>query len=57
MYSKRHNLIIGFHGCDIKVRDNIVNLSEDQQISNNEWDWLGHSQCSKTVIFKSCYFS
>mgnify|MGYP006901956399 FL=1 len=24
MYSKRHNLIIGFHGCDETVRDKIV---------------------------------
>ena len=42
MYSKRHNLIIGFHGCDLHVRNNIVNHQEDQYISGNGWDWLGH---------------
>jgi hypothetical protein len=42
MYSKRHNLILGFHGCDIKVRNKIVSGEENQHISKNNWDWLGH---------------
>ena len=25
MYSKRHNLTIGFHGCDSKTRDFVIN--------------------------------
>lgn len=42
MYSKRHNLILGFHGCDLNVRDKIVNGREKQRKSSNSWDWLGH---------------
>jgi hypothetical protein len=42
MYSKRHNLIIGFHGCDESVRDKIVRGEERQNKSNNSYDWLGH---------------
>jgi hypothetical protein len=42
MYSKRHNLIIGFHGCDESVRDKIVRGEERQRISTNDYDWLGH---------------
>ncbi len=42
MYSKRHNLILGFHGCDLEIRDKIVNLEEPQKYENNDYDWLGN---------------
>ncbi len=42
MYSKRHNLTLGFHGCDKKVRDQIISGIDSQRKSNNNWDWLGH---------------
>lgn len=42
MYSKRSGLIIGFHGCDIEVRDTLINSSNNFQISENNYDWLGH---------------
>lgn len=40
--SKRHNLIIGFHGCDEFVRDKIVKCDEKQIESKNDYDWLGN---------------
>ena len=43
MYSRRRGLIIGFHGCDRKVRDNIVTQkSKDLKPSENSYDWLGN---------------
>lgn len=42
MYSKRHNLIIGFHGCDETVRDKIVRGENNLKKSTNDYDWLGH---------------
>jgi hypothetical protein len=42
MYSKRHNLIIGFHGCDESVRDKIVRGEDGLRKSTNDYDWLGH---------------
>jgi hypothetical protein len=43
LYSKRSGLILGFHGCDKKLRDSII--SEEGVVinpSNNEYDWLGN---------------
>lgn len=43
MYSKRSGLILGFHGCDKKLRDNIV--SKQGVVLNpseNKYDWLGN---------------
>jgi hypothetical protein len=42
MYSKRNNLILGFHGCDRDVRDKIVKQEDNQYFSKNDYDWLGH---------------
>ena len=33
LYSRRANLVIGFHGCDRSV--------VEQVISTNDYDWLG----------------
>ncbi len=42
MYSKRTGLVIGFHGCDISVRDKVVcSGTESLKASDNEYDWLG----------------
>jgi len=42
VYSKRRGLIIGFHGCDKKVRDKIVSKKgEVLNFSDNDYDWLG----------------
>lgn len=43
MYSKRAGLILGFHGCDQKVRDSIVsNKDKFLKPSENNYDWLGN---------------
>ena len=42
MYSKRSSLIIGFHGCDKSVRDQLVNGKSSFKKSENDYDWLGH---------------
>jgi hypothetical protein len=40
MYTKSHNLIVGFHGCDKQVRDAIV-MGTPMKPSVNTYDWLG----------------
>lgn len=42
MYSKLPNLIIGFHGCDRNVRDQVVLEKKSLKQSVNDYDWLGH---------------
>ena len=42
MYSKRSSLVIGFHGCDLGVRDKLVNSKTVFRQSKNDYDWLGH---------------
>lgn len=43
MYSKRPNIVLGFHGCDEKVRDEVVSLEGVVlQNSQNKYDWLGN---------------
>lgn len=41
MYSKRTNLIIGFHGCDEKVAHDIITKKSQMNKSTNDYDWLG----------------
>jgi hypothetical protein len=41
MYDLRPNLIIGFHGCDIRVRDKLLNHPNEIVISQKPYDWLG----------------
>ena len=42
IYNIRPNLMIGFHGCDAKVRDALVNTPDTIKISEKKFDWLGH---------------
>lgn len=42
LYSRRSNLIIGFHGCDESVVRKVVNGDEDLMPSTNDYDWLGN---------------
>jgi len=42
MYTKRTGLVIGFHGCDIAVRDRIVCKNDSLKPSDNNYDWLGN---------------
>jgi len=42
MFSKGKFYMIGFHGCDMKIRDKIVLHQEKFIKSVNDHDWLGH---------------
>lgn len=42
MYSTKTGLILGFHGCDLSVVDNILLGKENLKQSDNTYDWLGH---------------
>lgn len=41
MYSKKPSIIVGFHGCDEEVRNNIVTNRIEMKPSCNDYDWLG----------------
>ncbi len=42
MYSRRSNLVIGFHGCDKVVADKLICGDLQMKPSRNEYDWLGN---------------
>ena len=42
MYDVKPNLLIGFHGCDRIVRDQLLMNPNDYRISRKPYDWLGH---------------
>lgn len=42
MYSSRSNILIGFHGCDESVRDQLLTKPKRVNISEKPFDWLGH---------------
>ncbi|MCG8696422.1 MAG: hypothetical protein MI922_00090 [Bacteroidales bacterium] len=42
MYSKRPNIILGFHGCDQVVRDKVITGKDLLRKSSNDYDWLGN---------------
>lgn len=42
LYSRRSNLVIGFHGCDLSVAQNVVAGKESLVPSKNGYDWLGN---------------
>ena len=42
MYSRRSNLILGFHGCDKDVALRIINNEMEMSPSEHDYDWLGH---------------
>jgi hypothetical protein len=42
MYDIKHNLVIGFHGCDRSVRDMLLLNPNNYKISQKPFDWLGH---------------
>jgi len=41
MYTTKTSLILGFHGCDESLRDDIISKHKDLKPSNNSYDWLG----------------
>ena len=40
MHNLSGGLVLGYHGCDVKVRERLLD-GEPFKISENEWDWLG----------------
>lgn len=43
LYTNLPRLVLGFHGCDEAVRDNILNSKiKHLKKSENRYDWLGH---------------
>lgn len=42
MYSTRAGLILGFHGCDQSIVQDILTGKKSLEPSTNEYDWLGH---------------
>ena len=43
MYSTLPHFVLGFHGCDKSVADEIISHSSKHlERSTNEYDWLGH---------------
>lgn len=42
LYSRRSNLVIGFHGCDKSIVDKVLSGEENLIASTNDYDWLGN---------------
>jgi hypothetical protein len=42
MYSSRSGLILGFHGCDESILEEVVYKTQQLKDSKNSYDWLGH---------------
>jgi hypothetical protein len=42
MYSRQRGLVLGFHGCDLNVRNLIISSKQEIKASQNDFDWLGH---------------
>lgn len=43
MYSSRSNILIGFHGCDESVSQQLLINPKKVKISEKPFDWLGHA--------------
>ena len=52
LYSRRSNLVIGFHGCDKTVVDAVVAGKTDLLSSTNDYDWLGNGIEDNVCIFR-----
>jgi hypothetical protein len=42
MYTSRTGLILGFHGTDQSIVDDVLNGKGDLKERDNVYDWLGH---------------
>ena len=42
LYSRRSNLVIGFHGCDQSVVEKVIAGKTELIASTNDYDWLGN---------------
>ena len=41
LYSRRSNLVIGFHGCNRSVVEKVIAGKIELIASTNDYDWLG----------------
>ena len=41
LYSTRPNLLLGFHGCDKQLAEDVVSGKTPLKASTNDYDWLG----------------
>ena len=41
LYSRRSNLVVGFHSCDKSVVDAVIAGKTELLASANDYDWLG----------------
>jgi hypothetical protein len=56
MYDVKPNLVIGFHGCERAIRDQLLNKPDQIIISKKPYDWLGHGMYSDelmTAVYKA----
>ena len=37
-----HSLVLGYHGCDRRLAQDIFSATDYLKPSQNAWDWLGH---------------
>lgn len=42
MYTTLPSFILGFHGCDRSLADDVISGRADLRASENDYDWLGH---------------
>ena len=42
MYTSRTGLILGFHGTDESIVNDVLNGKADLKEKDNDYDWLGH---------------
>lgn len=42
MYSSLPSFVLGFHGCDEKVRNEVLSGKSHLNLSKNKYDWLGN---------------
>lgn len=43
MYQKQSGLVLGFHGCDLKIQKTVTgSIDAKLNPSSNNYDWLGH---------------
>jgi len=42
MYSSRSGLVLGFHGCDAAIAEDVLSGKKQLKPSDNSYDWLGH---------------
>jgi hypothetical protein len=42
MYDIKSTLVIGFHGCEAEICEQLLSHPDNIQISRKPFDWLGH---------------